>query len=227
MAISSTIRLVTLKLRNSGFAKSFKYMILMLYVAIMVLVATYIFNKSHELLRTSNKMPVAVEKVEKFIEDDYLEVPQKVLAFEGLVRPGLGDHGKGVHLPQEQSSADIQAQMKSYSYNKYVSDRISVRRLLPDTRHRECRSLNYDKDLPKASVILIFCNETLSALMRTVHSVIDQTPQELLHEVVLIDDGSGSEEIVEVGNLINYSLRIYNFFRFCKLKVYSYINPCL
>ena len=45
-------------------SKSFKYMILMMYVAIMVLVATYIFNKSHELLRTNNKMPVAVEKVD-------------------------------------------------------------------------------------------------------------------------------------------------------------------
>ena len=197
MAISSTIRLVTLKLRNSGFARSFKYMILMMYVAIMVLVATYIFNKSNEHFKTNNKMPLFVENI-ALNEDDYLEIPQQVLEFEGLVRPGLGEDGKEVRLPQEQSSDDIKAQMKSYSYNKYVSDRISVRRLLPDTRHQDCRSLHYDKELPKASVILIFCNETLSALMRTVHSVIDQTPPELLHEIVLIDDGSGSEEITQV-----------------------------
>ena len=197
MAVSNTLRLVTLKLRNSRFAKSFRYMLLMMYIAIMVLVGTYIFNKSNELLRTNSKLPVAVEKVDML---DNGEVPQQILKFEGLVRPGLGENGRGVVLSQEQTHADIQGQMKSYSYNKYVSDRISVRRLLPDTRHRECRSIDYDKDLPKSSVILIFCNETLSALMRTVHSVIDQTPPELLHEVVLIDDGSGSEEITQVHN---------------------------
>ena len=197
MAISNTARLLVLKLRNSGYARSFKYIILMTYIASVVLVATYMLKRIHETLKTNIKIPASVEKV-SLNEDDYLEVPQQVLEFERLVRPGLGDHGKGVHLPQEQSSTDIKAQMKLYSYNKYVSDRISVRRLLPDTRHQDCRSLHYDKELPKASVILIFCNETLSALMRTVHSVIDQTPPELLHEIVLIDDGSGSEEITQV-----------------------------
>ena len=204
MAISSTLRLITLKLRNSRFAKSFKYMALMMYVAIMVLVATYIFNKSHDLLRTNNKMPVAVEKVGARDNEVGDEVPRQVLEFEGLVRPGLGENGRGVVLSQEQTGSDIQAQMKLYSYNKYVSDRITVKRLLPDTRHRECRSIDYDRSLPKASVILIFCNETLSALMRTVHSVIDQTPAELLHEVVLIDDGSGSEEITQVWKDVIY-----------------------
>ena len=191
MAVSITLRLVSLRLRNSRFAKSFKYMALLMYIAVMALVVTYIYNKSHDLLRTNSKMPVAVERVEE-------ETPEQILKFEGLVRPGLGENGRGVHLSDEQTRDDIAAQMKSYSYNKYVSDRISVRRLLPDTRHRECRLVDYQKHLPKTSVILIFCNETLSALLRTVHSVIDQTPSQLLHEVVLIDDGSGSEEITQV-----------------------------
>ena len=201
MAISSTLRLITLKVRNSRFAKSFRYMVLMLYVGIMVLVATYIFNKSNDLLRTNNKMPVAVEKVDARDNDILGDVPRLVLEFEGLVRPGLGENGRGVVLSQEQTNDDIKAQMKLYSYNKYVSDRISVRRLLPDTRHQDCKSLDYHKDLPKASVILVFCNETLSALMRTVHSVLDQTRPELLHEVVLIDNGSESEEITQVQNI--------------------------
>ena len=195
MAVSNTLRLAVLRIRNTRFAKSFKYMALMIYLGIMVLVVTYIYNKSQDLLKTNSKMPVAVKKVNEVREE---EVPLPILKFEGLVRPGLGDNGRGVVLSEEQSQSDIKAQMKSYSYNKYVSDRISVRRLLPDTRHKECRSIDYDKDLPKTSVILIFCNETLSALMRTVHSVIDQTPPEMLHEVVLIDDGSGSEEITKV-----------------------------
>ena len=197
MAISNTVQLITLKLHLNGYARSFKYIIIMIYVGFMIQVITYISSQSTEQLRNNNKMPLTGEKVTSN-ENDYMEIPQQLLKFEGLVRPGLGDSGKEVHLPQEQSSADIETQMKLYSFNKFVSDKISVRRHLPDVRHEECKTLNYDKDLPKASVILIFCNESLSALMRTVHSVIDQTPPTFLHEVVLIDDGSGSEEIVEV-----------------------------
>ena len=94
-----------------------------------------------------------------------------------------------------------------------MSDKISVRRSLPDTRHSECRKLDYGDPsaLPKASVILIFCNETMSALMRTVWSVIDQSPPDLLHEIVLIDDGSGTEEItVLLPEYIKYRLNGYN-----------------
>lgn len=44
--------------------------------------------------------------------------------------------------------------------------------------------------LPKASVIIVFHNEGWSTLMRTVHSVINTSPKELLHEVVMVDDFS-------------------------------------
>ena len=197
MTVSNTIRLITLKLHLNGYARSFKYIIIMIYVGFMIQVITYISSQSPEQFNNNNKMPMTVEKVTSDENDD-MEMPQQLLEFEGLMRPGLGDSGKGVRLPQEQSSADIQTQKKLYSFNKFVSDRISIRRKLPDVRHEECKTLDYDKHLPRASVILIFCNESLSALMRTVYSVIDQTPSTLLHEIVLIDDGSGSEEIVEV-----------------------------
>ena len=44
--------------------------------------------------------------------------------------------------------------------------------------------------MPKASVIIIFHNEGWSTLFRTVHSVLDRSPAELLHEIVLCDDNS-------------------------------------
>ena len=44
--------------------------------------------------------------------------------------------------------------------------------------------------MPVTSVIIVFHNEGWSPLMRTVHNVINNTPKELLHEVVMIDDGS-------------------------------------
>lgn len=44
--------------------------------------------------------------------------------------------------------------------------------------------------LPTASVILVFFDEGWSILLRTVHSVINTSPKELLKDIILIDDGS-------------------------------------
>ena len=85
--------------------------------------------------------------------------------------------------------------MKLHSFNKYVSDVISLKRELPDTRHHTCRQINYDtpQSLPTTSVILIFSNEALSAVLRTVWSLILRTPKEMLNEIILVDDGSTHE----------------------------------
>lgn len=73
-------------------------------------------------------------------------------------------------------------------------------RSIPDSRSPDCIAMKYDKDLPKASVVIIFTNEAWTPLMRTVHSVINRSPPEYLHEVILIDDNS-DHGIVAVGLL--------------------------
>ena len=70
------------------------------------------------------------------------------------------------------------------------SDKISLDRSVPDQRAEECRKIAYDSGLPKASVIVIFTDEAWSVLLRTVHSVINRTPEDLLEEIVLVDDFS-------------------------------------
>jgi len=50
--------------------------------------------------------------------------------------------------------------------------------------------IGYSEDLPDASVIITFYNEAWRTLLRTIHSVIDQSPSRLLREIILIDDGS-------------------------------------
>lgn len=83
---------------------------------------------------------------------------------------GPGDGGEAYELPPEKQNAGADSEME-YGMNMVVSDAISLDRAVKDTRLKECKRWNYPTDLPSASVIIVFHNEGLSVLMRTVHSV--------------------------------------------------------
>lgn len=75
-------------------------------------------------------------------------------------------------------------------------------RLEPSLNYKincRCKYWSYPEisKLPTASVVLVFVNEGWSTLIRTVHSVINTSPPELLAEVILVDDYSNK------GNLFN------------------------
>lgn len=57
-----------------------------------------------------------------------------------------------------------------------------------------CRKVSYPRDLPQISLIFIFVNEALSAILRSVHSAVNHTPAHLLKEIILVDDNSDDGE---------------------------------
>ena len=180
------LRLLVLRLRNSRSWSAVKFVVIITYIIFMILCLLYLFNRNSE------------NQVTKEEELKSQDVPQEVLDFEAQVRPGLGAYGKGVTL-EEQTEDDIKELMKQHSFNKLVSDVISLKRDLPDTRHPSCRVIDYDppQSLPTVSVILIFSNEALSAVLRTVWSLILRSPHVMLKEIILVDDGSTHAEITK------------------------------
>ena len=89
-------------------------------------------------------------------------------------------------------AAKKESMYKSHAFEEYVSELVPLNRSLPDFRGEWCKA-NYDHlvdQLPSASIIICFYNEAWSTLLRSVHSVIDRTPPQLIKEILLVDDSS-------------------------------------
>uniref|UniRef100_A0A2M4D4S3 Putative polypeptide n-acetylgalactosaminyltransferase n=1 Tax=Anopheles darlingi TaxID=43151 RepID=A0A2M4D4S3_ANODA len=100
-----------------------------------------------------------------------------------------GHMGTGVQLDPS-SRVFVQESVKRYGFNEYASSLVPVRRRLPDMRaNLSCNHMPRET-LPQTSIVIVFHNEPWSALLRTVHSVLDHSPPELVDEVLLVDDCS-------------------------------------
>jgi Glycosyl transferase family 2 len=138
----------------------------------------------------------------------------------------LGEMGRKVTMP---SILPLEVKKmynegwKNHKFNQYLSDLISVRRSLPDVRSDYCKKveLNYSKSLPKTSVIIIFYNEAWSTLLRSVHSVLDLSPDHLLEEIILVDDFSDMRKV------FNLQMAIFKHsFHFQRISTNHSMNTC-
>lgn len=126
---------------------------------------------------------------------DYEQIEREAL------RRGVGEQGKGVIIPPEEQALASRI-FEENKHNGMASDKIPRDRSLPDVRPEGCKVKKYLRELPKVSVIIPFHNEVLSTLTRTIHSVVNRSPPELLREVILVNDHSDKEHCYEA--LQNY-----------------------
>ncbi|XP_057684425.1 polypeptide N-acetylgalactosaminyltransferase 12 isoform X1 [Corythoichthys intestinalis] len=130
---------------------------------------------------------------------DQVDLKRPVYEKPPLVSDAPGELGKAVELElNDEEKLKQEESINKHQINIYVSDRISLHRRLPERWNPLCRDVHYDyHSLPTTSVVIAFYNEAWSTLLRTVHSVLETTPDILLKELVLVDDYSDRDHLKE------------------------------
>ena len=96
-----------------------------------------------------------------------------------------GEMGKSVQIPPDREH-EKKEKFKINQFNLLASEMISLNRSLADVRLSQCKSKVYPSLLPTTSIVIVFHNEAWTTLLRTVHSIINRSPWELVEEVILV-----------------------------------------
>ncbi|OZC05961.1 glycosyltransferase, group 2 family protein, partial [Onchocerca flexuosa] len=141
-----------------------------------------------------------VRDIDMRIDERNIPMPNKALfskdspIYKSGDKNQAGEGGKAVVINRNELSLTEKRiyddGFEKNAFNQYVSDMISIHRSLPSYIDEDCKTEKYDSDLPNTSVIICFHNEAWSVLLRTVHSVLERTRENLLAEIILVDDFS-------------------------------------
>lgn len=96
-----------------------------------------------------------------------------------------GEMGKPVQIPSDKE-AEKKEKFKINQFNLLASEMISLNRSLQDVRLSQCKSKVYPSLLPTTSVVIVFHNEAWTTLLRTVQSIINRSPRDLVEEIILV-----------------------------------------
>ncbi|KAH8300523.1 hypothetical protein KR018_011103, partial [Drosophila ironensis] len=112
-----------------------------------------------------------------------------------LTQEDLGQNGTAAWLSVPSSEIVAYTQgWQRYFYNAWLAERIPLHRSLPDYRDPRCLKYNYHEDtsreLSPASIVVVFRNEQVMVLLRTLTSLVARTPRYLFKELILVDDCS-------------------------------------
>ncbi|GFY71583.1 polypeptide N-acetylgalactosaminyltransferase 2 [Trichonephila inaurata madagascariensis] len=120
---------------------------------------------------------------QKFQDSLYSELSAKPIVLEfDHERYISGENRTGVH------------NFAKHSFNLQVSDSIPVDRSIPDSKDPKCKNRIYSIPATySVSVVISFHNEARSALLRTIVSILNRTPERLLKEIILVDDFSDND----------------------------------
>lgn len=124
---------------------------------------------------------------------------EKLMSVKAFGSPENGERGTGVDVDSSKEEEKKQRFLEN-QFNVMASELISVNRSLPDYRSRDClnnaATIN-EADLPKTTIIIVFHNEAWTTLLRTLHSVVNRSPLNLIEEIIMVDDMSDREYLRE------------------------------
>uniref|UniRef100_A0A3B3UR16 Polypeptide N-acetylgalactosaminyltransferase n=1 Tax=Poecilia latipinna TaxID=48699 RepID=A0A3B3UR16_9TELE len=144
-------------------------------------------NRLLDLMKKSEKKEQEEEKGVKVKEK---KLVKKLYPNSSLFRKW----GDDLSEEEQKEAEDL---FQRYGYNAFLSDRLPLNRDIPDTRPPRCAEKQYPEDLPSLSVILIYLDEALSVIKRAIRSIIDKTPARLLREIILVDDHSSNDDLLD------------------------------
>lgn len=177
------------------------------YLSCLILttiILTYIrlFNEATETSAVRNKFAqddlertlLTPEQIQENVSYSDYEKHERMVALElNMQDDNEGSNGAAVFLTKPSHLIDAQFDIEKFGINVLASRFIKYTRSLGDHRNPTCLEIIYDvNNLPKADVVIVFHNVPFSILLRTVHQILDKSPDQLLHRIILVDDASTS-----------------------------------
>ena len=145
---------------------------------------------------------VAAKKVKILHNQD---VAMSIIALACNAKPTLFTNHLSIMFPDMVDRKKMQNQDKKakelsdmlpYQWNKRAAELVGqVRKNIPDQRSQQCKSNFHDasKIHLDTSIIITFVEEQPTVFVRTLRTILLNTPAKLLKEIILVDDGSSQK----------------------------------